>query len=213
MMHSNPSSSSGAVHLIRLARAGQRQSLGKLLDMYRNYLQLLAVAQIKSRLQVRVSASDVVQETFLKAHKVFSQFRGQTEAEFLAWLRRILASRLAHLCEKHLFAGKRDARREVSLDDIGKALDRSTARLEAVLADKAPSPSSLAQRHEHAVILANEMACLSADQRQVLVLRNLEGLAFNEVAERMSRSPGAVRMLWFRAVHRLRDQLAAKGLI
>jgi RNA polymerase sigma-70 factor (ECF subfamily) len=199
--------------LIQLAKSGQQQPLGKLLETYRNYLKLLAAARIKSHLQVRVSPSDVVQETFLRAHVAIAQFRGQTEEDFLAWLRQILASRLADACELHLIAEKRDARREVSLNDIGVALERSTARLEAVLADKAPSPSTLAQRQENVVMLADEMARLSEDQRQVLVLRNLEGLSFPEVAERMSRSPGAVRMLWFRAIHRLRDQLAARGLI
>ena len=154
-----------------------------------------------------------VQETFLQAHRTFDQFRGRTEAEFLAWLQRILASQLTHLYEKHILAEKRDARREVSLDEVGAKLERSTARLASVLADNAPSPSSLAQQHERAVMLADELAELPPDYRQVLLLRHLEGLPFGEVAEHMQRSPGAVRMLWLRAVDKLRQQLTDKGLI
>lgn len=199
--------------LLALAARGDVQSLGRLLETYRNYIKLLASTQIHNRLGVRVSPSDVAQETFLQAHRAFDQFRGRTEAEFIGWLRRILATRLAHLCEKHVLAGKRDVRREVSLTDIGASLERSTARLETVLADHGPSPSSSAERRENALLLADHLAELPEAYRQVLILRNLEGLPFKEVAARMDRAHGAVRMLWFRAINRLKEQLAEKGLI
>jgi RNA polymerase sigma-70 factor (ECF subfamily) len=199
--------------LIAQARQGMRESLGRLLQTYTNYVKLVAAAQVGARLKVRVSPSDVVQETFLQAHRTFDQFRGQTEAEFFAWLQRILTSQLTHLYEKHVLAQKRDVRREVSLDEVGAKLDRSTARLASVLADDAPSPGSVAQQHERAVILADELADLPPDYRDVLLWRNLEGLSFEEVAEHMQRSPGAVRMLWLRAVDKLRQQLTDKELI
>ena len=170
-----------AESLLALACRGDIQSLGRLLEMYRNYVKLLASAQIHRRLEVRVSPSDVVQETFMQAHRGFSQFRGKTEAEFIAWLRRILATRLSHLLEKHV-AGKRDVRREVALREIGVSLERSTARLETVLADGGPSPSSDAERREHARLLADQLADLPTDYRQVLILRNLEGMTFKEIA-------------------------------
>ena len=204
---------SSAEALIAEARQGMRESLGRLLQTYANYIKLVAAAQVGARLQVRVSPSDIVQETFLQAHRTFDQFRGRTEAEFLAWLQRILASQLTHLYEKHMLAEKRDVRREVSLHEVGARLERSTARLASVLADDAPSPSSRAMQHERAVMLADELAELPPDYRQVLLLRNLEGMSFAEVAERMQRSAGAVRMLWLRAVDKLRQQLADKGLI
>jgi len=204
---------SSAEALIAEARQGMRESLGRLLQTYANYIKLVAAAQVGARLKVRVSPSDVVQETFLQAHRTFDQFRGRTEAEFLAWLQRILASQLTHLYDKHLLAEKRDVRREVSLDEVGAKLERSTARLASVLADNAPSPSSRALQHERAVMLADELAELPPDYRQVLLLRNLEGMSFAEVAEHMQRSAGAVRMLWLRAVDKLRQQLADKGLI
>lgn len=204
---------STAEQMLALAQRDGADALGELLERYRNYLKILAASQINSRLQRRVSASDVVQETFLQAHRAFGQFRGKTAPEFLGWLRQILANQFAHLLEKHVHAAKRDVRREVSLDAIGASLDRSTARLEGVLADKGPSPSSAAQRHEHVIMLANELADLPEDYRQVLMLRNLEGLSFLEVAERLERSQGAVRMLWFRAIRKLREQLEAKDLI
>jgi RNA polymerase sigma-70 factor (ECF subfamily) len=206
-------SHSAADHLLALAQRHGGDALGQLLELYRNYLKILAASQIDPRLRARVSASDVVQETFLQAHRAFDQFRGESAPEFLGWLRQLLVSRIAHLLEKHVYAAKRDVRREISLEAIRTSLTRSSQRLESVLADKSPSPGSAAQRHEHAILLADELANLPDDYREVLILRNLEGLPFPVLAKRLDRSPGAVRMLWFRAIQKLRERLEAKGLI
>lgn len=198
------------VELLSEARRSGSVGLGQLLQLYGNYLKLLASTQIDEKLRARFSPSDVVQDTFFEAHRDFGQFRGQSEAEFLAWLRQILVNNLARIVEKNVLAAKRDVRREVSIQEIGASLGRSTARLEAVLADQEGSPSSNAHRHERAIILADILAELPADYRQVIVLRHLEGLPFGEVAGRMDRSTGAVRMLWLRAVARLRELLYAR---
>lgn len=209
----NSLSQSKTGQLLEAARSGQDESLGQLLQLYCNYLKLMATAQLDRKLRTRMSPSDVVQETLFEAHRDFAQFRGASEGEFLAWLRRILINNLARVVERHVLAEKRDVRREVSMEEIGVALERSTARLVAVLADGGISPSSDAQRHEHAIVLADELAELPADYREVIVLRHLEGLSFGEVAERMERSSGAVRMLWMRAIAQLRQQLGRRGLL
>ncbi len=71
------------------------------------------------------------------------------------------------------------------------------------LADSLPSASSLAIRRERAVLLADALEKLPADYREVFVLRNIEHIPFNDIAVRMSRSPGAARVLWTRAMRRL----------
>src|SRR5262245_28560909 len=76
--------------LLALARAGDRRALGHLLEAYRSYLELLARLQIGRRLQGKVEAADLVQETFLAGHRAFEGFRGTTEAELVHWLRQIL---------------------------------------------------------------------------------------------------------------------------
>lgn len=83
--------------LIAAARDGDGQALGQLLESYRNYLMLLAQVRIGQKLQTKVDPADVVQETFLRASVGFKTFRGQNETELLAWLRKILASRLCDL--------------------------------------------------------------------------------------------------------------------
>lgn len=190
--------------LFASACAGSTSCLGRLLTLYSNYLKLLIAAQLDDRLRVRVSPSDVVQETFFEAHRDFHQFRGQSTGEFVSWLRRILVNNLLHVVEQHLLAEKRDVRKEVSLEQLGRRLEQSTARLESLLAQPGDSPSRHAQRNEQEIMLADALAELPGDYRQVILLRHIEGLPFEEVAQRMDRSSGAVRMLWLRALERLR---------
>jgi RNA polymerase sigma-70 factor (ECF subfamily) len=204
-LSSASSSRSRANALISRARRGSKSSLGSLLEQYRNYLAVLAATQIEKRLQPRVSPSDVVQETMLRAHKNFAQFRGTTEPELLAWLRQILVNNLARFVEQHMLAARRDVRREVSIEKLGVALEQSTIQLAALVPEKGgKSPSMAVVQREEAVVLADRLAQLSPDYREVLVLRNLQGLPFEEVAARIGRSVGATRMLWLRAIEKLR---------
>ena len=191
--------------LLHNARRGVSEELGSLLQLYRNYLTILATTQIGGKLRARVSPSDIVQETMLAAHRDFEDFRGTTEREFLAWLRQMLINTIHHAVDAHLKARRRDVRREVSFEQLGGALDHSAANFVQAFADPGPSPSAPMHQREAAVALADQLAKLRPQYRDVIVLRNLQGLSFEEVAERMNRSKGAVRMLWLRAMEKLKE--------
>jgi RNA polymerase sigma-70 factor (ECF subfamily) len=188
--------------LLQAARGGDGAARGRLLELYRNYLLLLARFQIGRRLQGKVEPADLVQETFLEAHRHFERFRGHTEGEFVAWLRQILAGTFANLLRHYLGTRQRDVRRE---RDLAAELDQSSRLLDAALMAKGSSPSQRAARREQAVLLADALERLPADCREVIVLRHLEGLPFAEVARRMGRSLDVVKKLWPRALARLRD--------
>jgi len=66
------------------------------------------------------------------------------------------------------------------------------------------TPSQSAQRRELGVVLADALASLTVDYREVIVLRSIEEREWDEIAQRMGRSPGAVRMLWTRALQQLK---------
>lgn len=203
-----PNSSSTSVELLlSQALAGSSECFGRLLHVYRNYLKLLVVTQLERKLQQRVSPSDVVQETFLEANRDFPQFRGTSSGEFCAWLRKILVNNLHCVVETHVLAAKRDVRREVSLEKMVSNLEQSTARLEAILPDPGTSPSGNAQQREMEIVLADHLAALPADYRDVIVSRHIEGLPFEAIGERMERSAGAARMLWLRAIQELRARM------
>lgn len=203
------SSREPASRLLQDIRQGATDRLGPLLDSYRNYLRLLATTQIDGKLQAKISPSDLVQETMLGAYRDFAQFRGDSERQFLAWLRQILINRLHVFVQKQVLSKKRDLRREISLEDLGGALARSTANIRAglFLADQGPSPSAHIIRRENAVRLADHLAEMPDHYREIIVMRNLRGMAFDEIAEHMQRTSGAVRMMWLRAIGQLRQRM------
>ena len=203
-------SSLGPAELIRAAREGKHDAIGRLLSQYVNYLKILASTQLDQKLRHRVSPSDVVQETFCDAHRDFHMFRGASEREFSAWLRKIMIHNLARIVERHVLTEKRDVRREFSLNDVKKSVDRSTMQMDALLMANQPSPSREALQRESSVLLADCLAELPEDYQRVVMLRNFHGLPFKQVAEQMERSSGAVRMLWLRALNQLRSLIEAK---
>jgi RNA polymerase sigma-70 factor (ECF subfamily) len=185
--------------LLVQARDGDAAALGRLLDMYRNYLRLLARAQIDMGLRVRLDPSDLVQETLLEAYRDFGQFAGRSERELIGWLRRILVRNLTDQLKRQR-SQARDIRRGESLEAM---LDRSSQAAEAALARSISTPSLQAAKREQAVLLADALAKLPPDYREVIVLRNVENLKFEAIGRQLGRSTGAVRMLWARALERL----------
>jgi RNA polymerase sigma-70 factor (ECF subfamily) len=191
-------------HLLRQARTGCVPALGQLLELYRHYLALLARLQIGRRVRGKVEPLDLVQETFLEAHRDFAQFRGTTEGELVSWLRQILARNLANLMRGYYGTQRRDVRLERDLD---AELDKSSRALDRGLLERHSTPSQQAARREQAVLLADALGRLPKEYREVIILRHLEGLSFTEVARRMDRSVDSVEKLWARALARLRRSL------
>jgi RNA polymerase sigma-70 factor (ECF subfamily) len=175
------------------------------LQRYRDWLVLLARLHIDNRLRGKLDASDVAQLALMEAVRAWPGFRGESEAELLGWLHGILAHVLAHEVRRYAGTQQRDVGREVSLE---QELAASSARMGEMLAAEQTSPSAAAARREESLVLADALARLPADYREVIVLRNLEGLSHEEVAKRLGRGVGAVRMLWVRALARLRQELA-----
>jgi RNA polymerase sigma-70 factor (ECF subfamily) len=194
--------------LLGQARAGDAEALGLLLERYRNYLILLCRVQIGRRLQGKFDAADVVQETFLRAHSKFAQFHGATEAEFVGWLRQILASRLARLIRHYCGTRGRDIRLE---RELAWELDQSSRFLDNGLMAAGSSPSQQASRREQAVVLADALEQLPEHYREVILLHQIEDLGFPEVARRMGRSVDSVKNLWIRALTRLRGLLGGES--
>ena len=177
------------------------------LEAYRDYLRLLARAQLGPRLQAKLDASDVIQQALLQAHEARAQFRGASEGERLAWLRAILANVLA-AAVRRFETGARDVGRERS---FLAELERSSSRLECLLAADQTSPSRRAVRGEELLRLAAALAHLPDNQRRVVELHYLQGLPVAEVAGQMARTRPAVVGLLFRGLRRLRELLREPG--
>jgi RNA polymerase sigma-70 factor (ECF subfamily) len=175
------------------------------LERYREYLGILARVQLDPRLRGKLDPSDIVQQTLLQAHQKRDQLRGESEGERLAWLRKILANYLAGAIRRYS-TRQRDVRLERSLE---RALEESSARLEACLAEQRETPSRRTLRQEELLGLAEALNELPDDQRKAIELHHLEGKSLVEVAAIMERSREAVAGLLFRGIKKLRQRIKA----
>ncbi len=189
--------------LIERARQGDAACRDRLFGLCRSYLGFVARSQVETWLRRKVDASDLVQETMLEACRDFQRFEGHTEKEWLAWLQRILAHNAADFVRHYRGTAKRAAGREVPFHD--PADSRSPGAPEPAAPQATPSQEFFQLDTELRVTAA--LAELPPDYQEVIVLRNLQRLPFNEVAQRMSRSRPAVQMLWMRAIRKLQEAL------
>src|SRR5262249_8624261 len=172
------------------------------LEQFREYLHLLARLQLGAKFPAQLDASDLVQQALLKAHEKQHQFRGSTEGERAAWLRAILANTLAD-------AVRRLGREPVQAkQELLAALNESSSRLEAWLADQQPTPTEQAARHEELFRLAEALAVLPPEQRLAVELRHLQGWSVPRISQHMDRSIPAVAGLLRRGLKKLRELLA-----
>jgi RNA polymerase sigma-70 factor (ECF subfamily) len=181
--------------------ARSNEESGPDLEAFRAYLLLLARLQLDPRRRGQLDSSDIVQQTLLKAHRKWDQFRGTTEAERAAWLRAILAHELADA------ARTLDRRGEDRWQSLESALEASSARLEHWLAADGSSPSDRAMRQERLLRLTEALTRLPDDQRVALELHHLQDLPVVAVGRQMNRSPAAVAGLLRRGLKTLRDCL------
>ncbi len=194
----------GLVELLNQARSGDDAARERLFGLCRDYVGIVARTQVGSWLQAKVDASDLVQQTLLDMHRGLGEFRGETEAEWLAWLRQILNHNAADYVRRYAGTKKRRASREIPLDRFSPGGSEAW-RIDPQ--DPGESPSQLIVRRERELEVAQALAQLPQDYQDVIELRNLQRLSFEEVAERMGRSRGAVQMLWMRALRKLEEVL------
>lgn len=190
--------------LLERARLGDRDAVGELLDGYRPWLRVLAQRQISRRLEKRLDASDVIQQTCLSAVAKIDLFNGNTEAEFVAWLRRIHECNLQNVVRDNVIRQKRAVSREASMNDS------RTAGLLNELPILQSSPSQRVLQDERAVMLVRTLERLPEEQREAIRLRYLEGLPVAGIAEEMDRSVHSVAGLIRRGLERLRTDLRSE---
>ena len=179
--------------LLQQARQGDQQALGELLSGFRPYIRMLARALERKRLQGRMGESDLIQDALLEVHRSFSQFRGESVPEFVGWIRQVVIGSVGRTLRAH-HAGKRDIGREVADTLAGPILGPDT------------SPSQHVLQQEQSARMAAALARLPDDMQRVLLGRCMDGLSHGDLASQLNRSEPAVRMLYLRALKRLRDE-------
>ena len=192
--------------LIERAQSGDMDARNTLFEKCRNYIGFLARSHVESWIQAKVDSSDLVQQTLLEAHTGFEKFQGQSEGEWLAWLKQILRHNATDYVRR-FGATKRKASREVAIGFTESFRATGAAELE----DGGESPSQVLARREQEIEVADALATLPDDYQEIILLRNLQRLPFDEIAERMGRSRPATQMLWMRALRKLQSVLGQQS--
>lgn len=171
--------------------------LEHLLDGCRAYLLLIARQEWPAELRAKESPSDLVQQTLAEAFQDFPRFEGSSQEEWQAWLRRILLHNLQNLVA-HYHRERRDVTREIAAntDGSGPAPWAGRASLD-------PTPHTQLQQTEQAALLAEALAGLPNQYREVIRLRHEQDLPFAQVGQQLGCSEDAAQKLWTRAVREL----------
>jgi RNA polymerase sigma-70 factor (ECF subfamily) len=167
------------------------------MDRFGDYERVIAQLEHDPRLRGHVDPADAVQQTMLKAILHWSQFRGHTEAELVAWLRQILTRHLIDLAREY-------SRKN---GDRHHSIEQSHARLAPWLVADQSSPSQKAIRHEQRTRLTDALETLPEDQRIAVEMRHLQGCSVPEICQGMGRTTAAVAGLLRRGLQALRTRL------
>ena len=176
--------------LLRAIRAGDPAAFHELVDRYGGQLMTAACGMVGNR----ADAEDVVQETFAGAFKSASSFRG--EASLKTWLLRILMRQAA----RHHRKGRN--KRMFSLSGSSESDEDMTA-------NTGPTVRSGAAAVESRLDVTSMLAVLSPEHREVLVLRELQGLSYDEMATAIGVPQGTIESRLFRARRELKTRFAA----
>ena len=188
--------------LVDRVKRGDMQAFEMLVVKYQRRIQRLVARMMRDPEQVE----DVAQETFIRAYRALPQFRG--ESAFYTWLYRIAVN----TAKKTLMDMKRDpVVTESAL--ASRSESNETSSLENELSS-AETPEAVLASREIARTVNAAIESLPEDLRQAIVLREIEGLAYEEIASVMNCPIGTVRSRIFRAreaiAERLRPLLGTK---
>lgn len=175
--------------LVAAARRGDAQAFNRLILTY----QTLAYNVAYRMLHDQDAAADAAQEAFISAFRAMRRFRG---GSFKAWLLRIVSN----ACYDQLRVAQR--RPTSSIDDMLVDPDHST-----VLTDHAESPEDHAVRQDLARAIQTGLDRLPPDQRATVILADIQGLSYEEIAQATGVSLGTVKSRLSRGRARLRDYL------
>jgi RNA polymerase sigma-70 factor (ECF subfamily) len=184
-------------------RTRGKEAVAELFDRYRPKLMRMLALRLDSRVFGKVDGEDILQDAFVEAARRIRDYLDRPSVPFFIWLRQITAQALINTHRRYLGAQMRDVNREVAVYRTGSA-GTSSAMLVAQLADSLTSPSQFAVRQETVAEMKAGLEELEETDREVLVLRHLEDLSNNEVAQVLGIDKYAASKRYLRALERLR---------
>ena len=201
---SDPSATDDLLHR---AADGDREAVAALFEQHRDRLEQMVRLRMDRRLQGRIDASDVLQETYLEAARRVEEFARAPTTSVYVWLRVLTGQKLVDLTRRHLGAKMRDAAQEISLGR-GAWPQASSVSLAAQLLGRLTSPTQAVVRAELQIRVQEALNGMDPLDREVLALRHFEMLSNAETAEVLGIKKSAASNRYIRALERLKDVLA-----
>jgi RNA polymerase sigma-70 factor, ECF subfamily len=202
-----PHDSSETFRMLQQVVQRDRSAFDRLFNRHRGELRQMVQLRLDPAIRARLDPSDVVQETHLDAVRRLDDYLARRPMPFRIWLRKNAQERLAKLHRDHRRAARRSVDREQHLPEESSILIAA-----GVLRDRT-SPSEAAMRREFKAKVAAAVEGLSETDREILLMRNAEGLSHTEIAYLLDIAPATSRKRYARALMHLRKQLIEKGLV
>ena len=200
--------SANTINLLRHAGNGDQDAVAALFARHQSRLEQMVRLRMDRRLQGRIDASDVLQETYLEAARRVAEFAREPGTSVYLWLRVLTAQKLVDLTRQHLGAKMRSVGQEISL--YRGALPRASSILLAEhLLGRFTSPSLAVIRAETQLRVQEALNTMDSVDREVLALRHFELLTNGEVAQVLGLSKAAASNRYVRALKRLKVILSA----
>ncbi len=186
--------------LVKQILTGDENAMSEFLELKKGAVTGYINRQLGTGLRKKVEADDIFQEVAIEALKrVDSAFDDP-----FGWLCRIGDQKIIDAYRKFFGASKRDARREISADGPAAANEQGIANM---LVASFTSPSAVFSREHKNLQMLQALEHLPEENREALRLRYFDGLGSKEIAEKLGKSNGAVRVMLSRSLARLQELL------
>ncbi len=183
--------------LVALAKEGDESALNQLCSVYGERVRRIIRFRMDRKLRPKLDSVDVVQDALILALGGLKDFKYRNEGDFLRWLSRIAENKLRDIFDK-FHADKRDVHKEIPFKKEGRSTEGGSFGATGPM--RTTTPSVIACRKEALDKLEQALDKLKPEYKQVIVLKRIEALSHAEIAEKLGKKTGAVRMLLARAM-------------
>ena len=204
-MHEPKPDSGETLRLLERIRDGS-PAFDELFQRHRRSLRRAVALRFDPVLRARADPSDVVQEAQLEAFRRLPDFLDREPMPFHLWLRKTAQERLIMMRRRHIGASRRTVGQELALPN------HSSVMLAQHILASSGSPSKLVTKEELARRVRQAIGKLPDNDREILLMRTYEGLAYDEIACVLEIEPATARKRYGRALIRLQKLLTQDGL-
>ena len=185
------------------------EALARFFEIAQPRLKRIVNFRLDYRLGGRVSESDVIQETYVRAAKRIDGYLKKDDMPFFVWLRLEVSQKLHEIHRLHFGAEKRDVRKEMKVGANNNDSGKTSMALAAHIVAQMSSPSRLVEKAEQIAFLEKTLNEMNEMDREVIALRHFEELSNIETAEILDIDPSAASKRYLRALKRLREIMQA----